>query len=92
VKPRTLSLPLERAGERLQQAAAALDDAAHILETLSEEPGERLALAAEVAAAQARLAEALAAAIHAAPDVALDRLLGALAAGGGPAARSDPRH
>ena len=82
------SLRLERAAAHLLRARTALDEAAGALEELSGEPGDRLALASDVAGAQARLAEALAAAIHAAPHEALDSLLAALTGEGRSVARS----
>jgi FAD/FMN-containing dehydrogenase len=72
------SLQMERAIAHLLRARTALDEAAHALDAISEEAGDRLALASDVAGAQARLAEALAAAIQAAPHASLDNLLAAL--------------
>jgi hypothetical protein len=72
------SLQMERAIAHLLRARTALDEAANALHAISEDAGDRLALASDVAAAQARLAEALAAAVQAAPHAALDNLLAAL--------------
>jgi len=85
MKPRRPSLPLERAAAHLMRAQAELDEAAHALGALSEAPGDRLALTANVAAEQARLIEALAAAIHAAPHAGLDDLIAVLTRGDGAA-------
>lgn len=73
------SFQMERAVAHLLRARTALDEAAHALCAVSEDAGDRLALARDVAGAQARLAEALAAALHAPPHEALDHLLAALA-------------
>ncbi|MFN3891676.1 MAG: hypothetical protein ACK4MV_14860 [Beijerinckiaceae bacterium] len=81
MRPRRPSLPLERAASNLLRARAALDEAAHELQSLSETSGDRMAISAHVAAEQARLIEALAAAIHAPPHSALDDLVAALAHG-----------
>lgn len=78
MKPRHHSLQIERAAAHLIRARAALDEAAHVLAALSDAPGDRLAMSAKVAAEQARLAEALAAAIYAPPHSALDDLVAAL--------------
>ncbi|MBX9760219.1 MAG: hypothetical protein K2Y29_15685 [Beijerinckiaceae bacterium] len=73
---------MERAVAHLLRARTALDEASHVLASMSEDAGDRLALASGVAGAQARLAEALSAALHAAPHEALDHLLAALAGEG----------
>lgn len=88
MKPRHPSLQLERAAAHLLRARTELDEAAHALGGLSDAPGDRLALSADIAASQARLAEALAAAIHAAPHIALDDLLAAIAGEGARGART----
>ncbi len=78
MKPRRPSLEIERAAAHLSRARAALDEAAHVLAALSDSPGDRMAISANVAGEQARLAEALAAAIFAPPHTALDDLVAAL--------------
>ncbi|MDP2357887.1 MAG: hypothetical protein Q8M31_17735 [Beijerinckiaceae bacterium] len=78
MKPRRSSLEIERAAAHLIRARTALDEAAHVLAALSDAPGDRLAISASLAGEQARLAEALAAAIHAPPHTALDDLVAAL--------------
>jgi hypothetical protein len=88
MKPPRQSLQLERAAAHLLRARSELDDAAHALAGLSDEHGERLQIASDLAAAQARLAEAIAAAIHAPQHAALDDLLGALTGQGKRAART----
>lgn len=90
MKPRRRSLQLERAAAHLLRARTELDEAAHALGALSDSPGDRLDLAAGVAASHALLAEALAAAIHAAPHVALDDLLAAIAGEGAGGVRTGP--
>jgi hypothetical protein len=81
MKPRRPSLEIERAAAHLIRARAALNEAAHVLAALSDAPGDRLAISANVAAEQALLAEALAAAIYAPPHTALDDLVAALRGG-----------
>ncbi len=80
MKSRSPGLEIERAAAHLMRARAALDEAALILAALSDAPGDRLAISASVIGEQARLAEALAAAIHAPPHAALDDLVAALRA------------
>ncbi len=86
MKPARPSRAVERAVAHLRRARVELDEAAHLLAAEGQEPCERLAVCADAAAAQARVAEALAAALHAAPHPALDDLVAALA---GP--RKSPR-
>jgi hypothetical protein len=87
MKPRKPCLQLERAAAHLLRARTELVEAAHALQALGETNNDHVALAAEVAATQARLAEALAAAIHAPQHAALDDLLAALSGEGARSAR-----
>lgn len=87
---RRANLQLERAVAHLMRARTELDEAAQALETLSESSGDRLALASGVAETHARLAEALAAVVHAGPHAGLDDLLCALT--GEPGAARPRRH
>jgi hypothetical protein len=82
MKPPRQSLQLERAAAHLLRARSELDEAAHALAGLSEAHADRLQIASDLAASQARLAEAIAAAIHAPQHTGLDDLLSALAGEG----------
>jgi len=83
VKPARTSIAVERAAAHLLRARTELDEAAHLLASASQASCERLAISADAASAQARIAEALAAAIHAAPHTALDDLVAALSGASG---------
>ncbi len=85
MKPRAPSMQLERAAAHLLRARAELDEAAHALTDARESPDDLLTLAAQVATEQARLVQALTAAIHAAPHSALENLLAAITGDGSPA-------